>query len=134
VSEQAFGRERCLALMSSVPVGRVVYTDRALPAVTPVNFVLDGDQVTIHTASGSTLAAAVRGAVVAFQVDDVDPVALTGWSVTVVGHARLVETAEEAERLPPLPGGQQYIQIATRQISGRPLSLAEHTGTETPVG
>ena len=35
-------REDCLGLLASVPLGRVVFTDRALPAIQPVNFVLDG--------------------------------------------------------------------------------------------
>jgi hypothetical protein len=121
LDSQGFGRERCLALMASVSIGRVVYTDQALPAVTPVAFVLDGDQVTIHTASGSMLAAAVHGAVVAFQADEIDPVTLTGWSVTVVGRARLVAAGL------PVPDGQ-YIRIAAQRVSGGRLSLAERTG------
>src|SRR5262249_61881654 len=40
-----------------------------------------------------------RDAVVAFQADDVDPVTLTGWSVTVTGTARLVVTPDEVTRL-----------------------------------
>jgi hypothetical protein len=125
LDSQGFGRERCLALMASVPIGRVVYTDQALPAVTPVNFVLDGDQVTIHTASGSMLAAAVRGAVVAFQADEIDPVTLTGWSVTVVGRALLLKVPEGAPLRPwvRLPSGQ-YIRIAARRVSGGRLTLA----------
>lgn len=113
-----FGRARCLALLTSVPIGRVVYTDQALPAVTPVNFVLDGDEVTILTDSGSALAAAVRGAVVAFQADRIDPATLTGWSVTVVGRAHLVQVPEDA-------AGQasgQYIRIAARHVSGGRLA------------
>ena len=31
-------RDECLKLMASVPVGRVIYTRRALPAVDLVNF------------------------------------------------------------------------------------------------
>ena len=34
-------RDECLTLMASVPVGRVIYTRRALPAVDLVNFALD---------------------------------------------------------------------------------------------
>jgi nitroimidazol reductase NimA-like FMN-containing flavoprotein (pyridoxamine 5'-phosphate oxidase superfamily) len=114
VSGTGFGRERCLALLTSVPIGRVVYTDQALPAVTPVTFVLDGDEVTIRTASGSALAAAVRGAVVAFQADRIDPATLSGWSVTIVGRAHLVKVSEDA--------AGQYIRIAARHVSGGRLA------------
>lgn len=130
-----YGRERCLALLASVPIGRVVYTDQALPAVMPVNFVLDGDQVAIHTAADSTLAAAVRGAVVAFQADAIDPVALTGWWVTVVGRARLVSVPGEATgpSLRPwvhLTNGQ-YIHITAGHVSGGPLGPAAHIESAT---
>ncbi len=55
--------------------------------------------VTINTGSGSTLAAAIRTAVVAFQADDFEPVAMTGGSVTITGQARLVDDPEEIVRL-----------------------------------
>jgi len=137
LDSRGFGRERCLALMASVPIGRVVYTDQALPAVTPVNFVLHGGQVTIRTA-GSTLAAAVRGAVVAFQTDDIDPVTLTGWSVTVVGRARLVELPEETAGPPLRPWvhltGGSYIRITARDVSGCRLVLAARPGPSAQAG
>ena len=49
-------RTECLRLLASAKVGRVVYTDGALPAVTPVNFALDGTVVVFPTATGSRLA------------------------------------------------------------------------------
>lgn len=92
-------RKQCLDLVATVPIGRVVYTDRALPAVMPVNFVLDEDRITIHTGSGTALAAAVRNAVVGFEVDDFDPQTMSGWFVTITGQARLVEDPAETARL-----------------------------------
>ncbi|MEV0831043.1 pyridoxamine 5'-phosphate oxidase family protein [Nonomuraea rubra] len=64
------------------------FTDRALPAVQPVAFHLDGERIVIRTGIGSKLAAATRNAVVAFEADEFDPEERTGWSVTVIGHAR----------------------------------------------
>ncbi|MFI5960090.1 pyridoxamine 5'-phosphate oxidase family protein [Cryptosporangium sp. NPDC051539] len=49
------GRDECLALLSSVPVGQVVFTYRALPDVLPVNFRVDGESVVIRVAAGSRL-------------------------------------------------------------------------------
>ncbi|MDN3359768.1 pyridoxamine 5'-phosphate oxidase family protein [Actinomadura sp. DC4] len=127
-------REQCLALMTSVPVGRVVYTDQALPAIMPMNFVLDGDEVVIHTASDSTLAAALRNAVVAFQIDDFGPDATTGWSVTITGQARLVDGVEETARLARLPllpwvtaVNGQFIRIPARHVTGSRLGPAART-------
>lgn len=35
-------RAECLSLLRTVPVGRIVFTECALPAIQPVNFTLDG--------------------------------------------------------------------------------------------
>ena len=79
-------KQECLALLAAVPVGRVIYTDRALPAAQPVNYLLDGEEIIFRTANGSKLAAATRHAVVGFQVDEIDPRTRTGWSVLGVGR------------------------------------------------
>jgi hypothetical protein len=128
---RVFSREHCLALMASVPIGRVVYTDRALPAVMPMNFVLEGEEVTIHTGSDSALAAAVRNAVVAFQADDYDSQSMTGWSVTITGQARLVSRPEELTRLMRLPlrpwvnvPSGRLIRIPAQHVTGGRIGLA----------
>src|SRR4051794_18773957 len=75
----------CLALAGTMPIGRIVFTDQALPAVQPVNFLLDDGCVIIRTAEGTRLATALRGTIVAFEIDDYDVRTESGWSVTVVG-------------------------------------------------
>ncbi|MFD0899177.1 pyridoxamine 5'-phosphate oxidase family protein [Actinomadura sediminis] len=122
-------RAECLVLLRSAAVGRVVYTDQALPAILPVTYAMDGDQaLIIRTAPGSKFDAALRGAIVAFEIDDVDTAARTGWSVTVVGPARAVTSEAEAHRLarllprPWVPGRRDaFIRITVRQVSGRRL-------------
>ena len=42
-------RDECLRLLASVPVGRVIYTRRAMPAVQLVNFALDHGDIVIRT-------------------------------------------------------------------------------------
>ena len=37
-ASKQLSKDECLQLMASVPVGRVIYTQRALPAVDLVNF------------------------------------------------------------------------------------------------
>ncbi|MCO5973477.1 pyridoxamine 5'-phosphate oxidase family protein [Actinoallomurus soli] len=119
-------REECLTLMASVPVGRIVFTDRALPAIQPVNFVLQGEDVIIATASGSKLAAATSGAIVAFEVDAFDAGDEAGWSVTVLGQARAVYDSGELSGLsrlplnPWIPGRRDhFIRIRSDVVSGR---------------
>lgn len=95
--------EECYALLPTVPVGRVVFTDRALPAIQPVNFVVDGRDVAFRTGEGSKLAVAVSHAVVAFEVDAFDADARTGWSVVLVGRSFEVIDPVERERILALP-------------------------------
>ncbi|MBG0830125.1 pyridoxamine 5'-phosphate oxidase family protein [Planomonospora sp. ID67723] len=129
---RVLSRAECMELLASAPIGRIVFTDRALPAVQPVNYVLDGERLVIRTRAGSKLATAVRDAVVALEADAFDPAGRTGWSVTVVGHARAVPEGREFSRLALLPltpwtprDGQRpehrdhYIVLPVEQVSGR---------------
>ncbi|WP_067793614.1 pyridoxamine 5'-phosphate oxidase family protein [Actinomadura formosensis] len=131
---EILGREECAALLRSAPVGRVVYTDQALPAIQPVTFVLDGDPdgdgaVIIRTAPGSKFDAALRGAIVAFEVDAFDSAARTGWSVTVIGQARAVTNPAEIERMARLPlrpwapgARNNFIRVPLWRVSGRRIA------------
>jgi len=122
-----------MRLMGSVPVGRIVYTRQALPAVEMVNFALVDGDVIIRTSAAGKLAAATRGAVVAFEADSVDLAERTGWSVTIVGQARAVTDGAEFRHLeeaaPPswvTQEGNHFIRISPamvngRQVVGRPL-------------
>ncbi|GAA3736688.1 nitroimidazol reductase NimA-like FMN-containing flavoprotein (pyridoxamine 5'-phosphate oxidase superfamily) [Spinactinospora alkalitolerans] len=119
-------RQECLWLLAAAPIGRIVFTDRALPAVQPVNFALHGADIIVRTSSGSKLARATRDAVVAFEVDDYDVCARTGWSVMVVGTGRAVTDPDEVaelERLPLRPWApgprSHFIRVETDIITGR---------------
>jgi uncharacterized protein len=122
-------RGECMRLVGSVPLGRIVYTRQALPAVELVNFALVGGDIVIRTDSGGKLAAATRGAVVAFEADSVDVAAHAGWSVTVVGYSRAVTDSEEIRRLnrvelvPWVPGERDhFIRISPSIVNGRRVS------------
>ncbi|TCO20324.1 pyridoxamine 5'-phosphate oxidase-like protein [Kribbella steppae] len=91
-------RAECLRLLGSVSVGRLVYTDGALPVVRLVNFVVDANTVVFASADGDKLRAAERGDVVAFEADAVDLDRHLGWTVTAVGHLSVVPS-DETEQL-----------------------------------
>jgi nitroimidazol reductase NimA-like FMN-containing flavoprotein (pyridoxamine 5'-phosphate oxidase superfamily) len=96
---QELSREESLRLLGSVPLGRVVFTDQALPAIRPVNHLVDGERVIIRSHTGAAiLSAAARGVVVAYQADSIDPEFRLGWSVVVTGVARLVTDPALVER------------------------------------
>ncbi|GAA0996174.1 pyridoxamine 5'-phosphate oxidase family protein [Acrocarpospora macrocephala] len=120
--------DECLHLLTRVPIGRIVFTDRALPAVQPVNYLLVDYDIVIRTATGSKLAAATRNAVVAFEVDEFDPLTRTGWSVTAVGRSRAVTEFDELQRLTALPltswapgDHNHFIVIRAQQLTGRQI-------------
>jgi hypothetical protein len=82
----------------------------------------------IRTREGSTVATALGGgdAVVAFEADDIDPVRRSGWTVTVVGAARMIRDASERDRLARRPlepwvAGERnaFILIEVGLVSGR---------------
>ncbi|MGW0512439.1 pyridoxamine 5'-phosphate oxidase family protein [Streptomyces olivaceoviridis] len=125
-------RQECLRLLTKVPVGRIVYTRQALPAVLPVNFGLDTDSsILVRTSATSDLVRAVDGVVVAFQADDFNTAEHSGWSVVVTGRATAVTDPAEHERLSrtgPLSWvvNQDWIflRIEAEMVTGR-----EVTGT-----
>ncbi|WP_099040196.1 pyridoxamine 5'-phosphate oxidase family protein [Mycobacterium neglectum] len=119
-------RRQCLDLLQEVRVGRLVFTEGALPAVQPVNFRLWRDDVVIRVAGGAKLAAAAENLVVAFEADELDPDLRTGWSVTVVGHAQPITDIDELVEiggtfLQPWVDGRRdhFVRIRTERITGR---------------
>jgi nitroimidazol reductase NimA-like FMN-containing flavoprotein (pyridoxamine 5'-phosphate oxidase superfamily) len=123
---EVLSRDECLRLLGTATLGRVAVSTAALPTILPVNFRLDGQQVLIRTGRGTGLDAATHNAVVAFEVDDVEPVWQTGWSVVVTGVAReLTQPGELADAGPhPLvrwaPGDDhRLVAISTDVVSGR---------------
>lgn len=126
---RALPRQECLRLLAKAPLGRIVYTRRALPAVLPVDFGLDTDgAVLLRTAAGSDLVRAIDGAVVAFEADEVDAARRSGWSVVVTGAATVVTDPAEHRRLSRtgpvsrVPAPQEvFVRIGPELITGREL-------------
>ena len=88
-------------LLGSVSVGRVVFTQHAMPAIRPVNHLVDGKAIIIRSHLGSAITGHTGsgdGAVVCYEADELDPVRHTGWSVIATGMARLVRDPAAAAR------------------------------------
>lgn len=118
----------CFRLLRTVAVGRIVFTERALPAIQPVPFTVDGSNVIIRASGEGKLAAAVRNTVVAFEADQVDPTTRCGWNVVILGYARLLRDTDRPTALnspgsPPddADRARQVIRIKAERITGRCL-------------
>jgi hypothetical protein len=127
---ESLSREESLRLLGSASLGRVVFTRSALPAIRPVNHIVDGDKIIIRTHLGAVIAAAVdgTGTVVAYEADMIDPDDHLGWSVIVVGRASRVTDPGEINRyqqaLRPWVSGDmdEVIAITAEMVDGFQLT------------
>lgn len=93
-------RAEAMRRLASVPVGRLVFTRQALPAIRPVNHIVEDDTIVIGLTPGSAIAASTAsdGTVVAYEADVLDLSGRLGWTVIVVGVARLATEADAVRR------------------------------------
>jgi len=92
----------CRRLLATARLGRLGFTDGALPAIVPVAVAVHDGSAFIPTPRDGSLMSAVRGAVVALQVDSYRDAIGTGWTVTAVGPARVLrhpDTVAEIDAL-----------------------------------
>lgn len=132
------GHRECLSHLGTATIGRVVYSEQALPAAQPVCFFLDDEEVIFLAGRDSPLAAAVNHQVVAFQVDDIDRLTHSGWSVCGVGEAyALTHPARLAELASITPfrwaPELRLVCVPLQGLTGRMLALTDDTIDEHGV-
>ncbi|WP_156724875.1 helix-turn-helix domain-containing protein [Streptomyces apocyni] len=116
----------CRRLLSTHGIGRVAIVSPDGPGIFPVNYVVAGNEIAFRT-EGDALLARAAGTQVAFEVDHIDDVMKTGWSVLVVGAVEGVTDAEALRRLDavarslPWAGGDRtyWMSITPVRITGR---------------
>ena len=129
---EVLDRDASLQLLAHATLGRIGVTDRALPTILPVNFWFDGDRILVRTGVGTKLHAAAAGTVVAFEVDDFDPMYHSGWSVVITGPAQEITDPDDLEGLrhAPLPSwadaNGHVIAIDPAIVSGRRIGPGHH--------
>jgi nitroimidazol reductase NimA-like FMN-containing flavoprotein (pyridoxamine 5'-phosphate oxidase superfamily) len=117
----------CHELLARCGVGRLAYIARhGVPDITPVNYVLDGEDIVIRSGPGPKLQAAERHELVAFEVDEFDEAGRAGCSVVVHGSAsRLAEVEERGRSVDVRPAAagprRHIIRIRPQRVSGRRL-------------
>jgi len=126
-------RDQCLRLLAEANLGRLAVNAPGWPPVIrPVNYVFDesSQSVVFRSAQGSKFSALVQSGEAAFEIDGIEPVGHTGWSVIVVGVAEEITNAAEVQRLehlglrPWAPGDKpHWLRIRTTVVSGRRILL-----------
>ena len=133
----------CWRLLGTQAVGRVAVILGHYPLVFPVNYALDNKSIMYRTGSGTKLHSIHRSNVT-FEVDSIDPVHHTGWSVMVKGVAQELsvernrETVSQAElrgATPWAPGERNhFIRILADEITGRIIRPGELPPATDPRG
>ena len=124
---EILGTSTCLELVTKEYVGRLALAPGSRPTIRPVNFVLDGRDPVFQTAPGTILSQAEQGAMAAFEVDGVDELYRTGWSVVVEGTLESVTADRERQRLSRLPlrpwanriARPHWVRLRSETINGR---------------
>lgn len=134
-------RGQSLRLLGSVSLGRIVFTQHAMPAIRVVNHALDGADIIVRSHTGAAVISAAdnaRGVVVAYEADAVSLADHLGWSVVVTGTAQLVRDPGEVARyqaaLTPWVAGEmdQVIRIRPEIVTG--FRLDGDTGSGSAPG
>jgi nitroimidazol reductase NimA-like FMN-containing flavoprotein (pyridoxamine 5'-phosphate oxidase superfamily) len=116
-------------------IGRIAYQSRFGPAVLPVNYQLHDGVIVFRTAEHSPMDEGLRTGIanaeykVAFEIDEFDLSAQSGWSVLVQGSAHHVRPGAERESaeaagVEPWPGGDRelFVSINPTHITGRGIT------------
>jgi nitroimidazol reductase NimA-like FMN-containing flavoprotein (pyridoxamine 5'-phosphate oxidase superfamily) len=119
----------------------VAFVADGVPAVRPVNCGVLNRQVVFRTGADSALGRMADGSAVAFEVDQTDQVAKSGWSGIVTGHLSPVTDADELTRLaefelhPWAPGvSDRWMKVTPTAITGREVTRHRDLATsgQTP--
>lgn len=117
----------CQARLESRDIGRIAWNAGGGPQILPVSYACVGDLLVFRTSPFGVLSELVRPSHVVFEVDELDAVRHTGWSVIVHGRAQAVAspallthlwTVDGAE---PWAGGVRnvFIGITAERVTGR---------------
>lgn len=117
----------CEQHLAQQHAGRVAWTAADGPMVLPISYEMHLGQVSFRTSPYGVLSCLVEPTNVAFEIDDIDMEAGTGWSVLVRGRARAVTSTYTLSNLWKLEGivpwatgtRNLFITIEPRSISGR---------------
>lgn len=124
-------QRECWALLRTPEVGRLCYTESAMPVIRAVPFVVDGASVVVALRpSAARPDVFVDATIVAFEAGEWPYGQRAGWSVHFVGKAQAVPAHEVADivdlGLTPWIDGEPalYVRVRTEVLVG--IQVGEH--------
>lgn len=132
IHQEEMSAARCRELLVDGAVGRVAMATPVGPRIVPVNYAVHGDSIVFRTAPYSELSAYGWNTDLAFEVDRLDVVTHTGWSIVALGRAHIVEDPDEVQEIrriweprPWVAGLRNlYVKLVWRELTGRRLGVA----------
>lgn len=127
--------DACRELVDRNEIGRLAFDEHGRVTVLPVTYAVIDDRAVIRTTTGSKVSAAVSGAQVALEVDDIDPRRHVGWSVLARGVMELVVDEDEISALDAAglhswgQTGNHFLRLRLDDLTGRRM----HNGTRRPA-
>ncbi len=115
----------CRELLATHRRGRLAWDDKERgPTVIPVNYLVAGDDIIVRTSVHTELARHFTSGRTAFQIDEYDDEARTGWSVLARGTARSAqydEVPDDSDRPTAWVLGNRsfFIRIGIETLTGR---------------
>jgi hypothetical protein len=95
--------------------------------VVPVNYVVDEQRTIVFRSGPGAKLSAVGCGVAVVQIDEIDPLHHTGWSVMIEGTTTwLYEEQDRTAVEPWAPGSRPYVvRMAPVRVSGRRIQLSQ---------
>ena len=118
----------CWELAETKSVGRFAANRPGMgPLVVPVNYVIDGDHTIVFRTGPGAKFSAVGHGVTVIQIDEIEPIRHTGWSVMIEGTTSwLYEEQDETTVEPWAPGSRPYVvRMTPVRVSGRRIDLPQ---------
>ena len=118
---------RCQEYLEAGQVGRVAWSAAHGPQIFPVSYAWCDDLIVFRTSPYSVLSELTRRTHVVFEVEELDQVSHTGWSVLARGCATGIASPAQLFRLWAVDGAEPwaagirnvFIGISVTQLSGR---------------
>jgi nitroimidazol reductase NimA-like FMN-containing flavoprotein (pyridoxamine 5'-phosphate oxidase superfamily) len=134
-------RDHCLRLLGAGRIGRLVVLTNLgnTPVIRPVNYVFDeaSQSVVFRCTEGTKLVTLLHASRAWFEVDEIDSVSRSGWSVLIAGVTEPVTERHEIKRLEGLgldswiTGPEsRWVRIRARVVTGRRV-MASVPATES---